>query len=670
MGEPTADSAGPFAADSTPATLVDLLRHRARHQGDHRGYTFLLDGEAGEATLTYAELDRRACAIGGCLRELGAAGERALLVYPPGLEYVAAFFGCLYAGTVAVPAYPPRPHRPLGRLLSILADCRPRYVLTTAHVLSRLRAYFAQMPELREPVWQASDELAADRAAGFRPTGADPETLAMLQYTSGSTAEPRGVMIRHRHLLCNLGHIYRGFGHSAASRGVVWLPPYHDMGLIGGILQPLYGGFPVTLMSPVHFLQRPRRWLAAISRGRATTSGGPNFAYDLCVRKIPPEKRRGLDLSSWSVAFNGAEPVRPGTLERFAQAFAPCGFRPRAFYPCYGLAEATLMVSGGRPETPPVVRRFRAESLERGRAEEEAAGDPAAARLVGCGTPLAGQRLAIVDPATAEPAPGDGVGEIWVAGPSVGAGYWNRPQETARTFGARLTVGGGPYLRTGDLGFLDRGELFVTGRLRDLIIIRGSNYHPQDIELTVEDSHPGLRPGAAAAFSVERGGEEHLVVAAEIEPSRRLPVDPEGTIQAIRRAVARHHDLHVSAVVLLRPGGLPRTSSGKVRRHACEAGFSNGRLDSLGEWIGPELEAVRSVEAIRRWLVSYLVDELGVARDDIDTAAPFDDLGLDSAAAVTLTGDLEDRLGRALSPELAYEHPTIDALAEHLAGGS
>ncbi len=594
MSEHAADSAGPFAAGRTPDTLVDLLRQRSRDQGGQPGYTFLLDGEADEATLTYAELDRRARTIGARLQELGAAGQRALLIYPPGLEYVAAIFGCLYAGTVAVPAYPPRPNRPLGRLHSVLRDCRPRYVLTSALVLSRMRAYFPEEPALREPEWLATDELADDLAAAWRPPAIDDRALAVLQYTSGSTAAPRGVMVLHRHLLTNLGHIYRRYGHSELSRGVIWLPPYHDMGLIGGILQPLYGGFPVTLMSPVHFLQRPFRWLDAISRYRGTTSGGPNFAYDLCIRKIPAAKRDGLDLGSWSVAFNGAEPVRPGTLEKFSQAFAPCGFRSRAFYPCYGLAEATLMVSGGRPDAPTVVRRFRAASLAQGRTQEAEADDPAESQaLVGCGSELDGERIAIVDPETGRRCADDRIGEIWVAGPSVAEGYWNRREDSEGAFGARLADGEGPYLRTGDLGFLDRGELFVTGRLRDLIIIRGSNYHPQDIERTVEGCHPGLRPGGSAAFSVETGGEEHLVIVAEVEPARRAPADPQGAIKAVRRAVARHHDLHVSAVELLRAGGVPKTSSGKVRRHACEEGFRAGQLAAVAEWIGPELAAVR-----------------------------------------------------------------------------
>ncbi len=601
MSEPSPDSAGPFAAADAPATLVELLRRRARHQGGRIAYAFLLDGEAEEATLTYAELDRRARAIGSRLQELGAAGERAVLVYPPGLEYVGAFFGCLYAGAVAVPAYPPRPNRPPDRLVSMLADAAPRYVLTTARVLSRMRAYFAEVPALKAPEWLATDELADDLAAAWQPPAVDPGTLAVVQYTSGSTAEPRGVMILHRNLLANLGHIYRRFGHSESSRGVIWLPPYHDMGLIGGILQPLYGGFPVTLMSPVHFLQRPARWLAAISRYRATTSGGPNFAYDLCVRKIPADRRRELDLGSWAVAFNGAEPVRHRTLSEFAEAFAPCGFRREAFYPCYGLAEASLMVSGGPRSAPPVVRRFRAAGLVAHRAEAAGADDSAAETrtLVGCGAALAGEGIAIVDPETGVPC-GDGrVGEIWATGPSVGAGYWNRAQESERTFGARLASGEGPYLRTGDLGFLDRGELFVTGRLRDLIIIRGSNYHPQDVELTVEGSHPELRPGSSAAFSVETGGEEHLAIVAEVEPLRRRSSDVEGMIKAIRREVARHHELHVSAVELLRAGSVPKTSSGKVRRHACEAGFRAASLDSVGGWIGPELEAVRSAAGAR-----------------------------------------------------------------------
>ncbi|PYQ61978.1 MAG: hypothetical protein DMF53_14145, partial [Acidobacteria bacterium] len=501
------------------STLIELLRQRADQPAELPGYTFLLDGDETEARMSWAELDLRARGLGAALQRLGAVGERALLLYPPGLDYIAAFFGCLYGGAAAVPAYPPRANRPSPRVRSILEDAAPRVILTTSALRAKLEDV---LPVPAGTEWLTTDDPLppalgagdlAELAGEWRDPGVGPSTLAFLQYTSGSTAAPKGVMLSHANLLHNLGLIQACFAQTGRERTVLWLPPYHDMGLIGGILEPLYAGYPVTLMSPLAFLQQPVRWLRAISRTRATTSGGPNFAYDLCVHKVSAEQKRELDLSSWSLAFNGAEPVRPETLERFAAAFAPCGFRRAAFFPCYGLAEATLLVSAGRRQEGASVRAFAADEIERHRA---APADDGRA-LTACGRaadPRPGYpRIAIARPDSSEPCGPGEVGEIWVSAPSVAQGYWRRPEETERTFGARLAGGEGPFLRTGDLGFVADGELFVTGRLKDLIILRGRNHYPQDIELTVERSHPALRPGCGAAFAVEREGEERLVVA-------------------------------------------------------------------------------------------------------------------------------------------------------------
>ncbi len=366
----------------------------------------------------------------------------------------------------------------------------------------------------------------------------------------------------------NLGLIREAFGHTPDSCGVIWLPPYHDMGLIGGVLQPLFAGFPVVLMSPVSFLKRPRRWLQAVSRYRATTSGGPNFAYELCLERIGPEEREALDLRSWTVAFDGAEPVRARTLERFAEAFAGCGFRRRALYPCYGLAEATLWVSG--------------RSLGDG-GGEAAIGAPEPGRTVSCGRSSADQRIVIADPRTGRLVPEGAVGEIWVAGPSVADGYWDQPEETEGTFRARLAdTGEGPFLRTGDLGLLVHGELHVTGRLKDLVIIDGVNHHAEDLEWTAERSHPSLGK-QAAAFAIDEDGAERLAIVHELAPRAR-PLDLDGVIETIRRSVATAHAVPVHAVALLRSGGLPRTSSGKVRRSACRELFLSGRLAAVREW--------------------------------------------------------------------------------------
>lgn len=584
-----------YSEISPVSTLVDLLRYRATYQPDQTAYTFLVDGETEAVHLTYHQLEQRAQVVAAYLQTKLVPGDRALLLYQPGLEYIVAFFGCLYAGVVAIPAYPPRPNRSLSRILSILYDAHAQVALTSGSILSMLQRRRDPAPSLETLHWLATDTLGTE-ASDFHPPWLMPEltseTLAFLQYTSGSTATPKGVMITHRNLLHNLGLIHRCFEHHSHSQGVIWLPPYHDMGLIGGVLQPLYGGFPVTLMSPLMFLQSPIRWLQAISRYRATTSGGPNFAFDLCVRKISPQARETLDLSTWEVAFNGAEPICAETLEQFTRTFRPCGFRPEAFYPCYGMAEATLIVSGGKKSAPPVVKTVQAGALEQHRVVPVTSTDEGARTLVGCGQQLPDETLVIVNPETLVECPPGEVGEIWVSGPSIAQGYWQKPAETEETFNAYLKGSqsgngqqpAGPFLRTGDLGFLEAGELFVTGRLKDLIIINGANHYPQDIEWTVEQSHSLIRPNCTAAFSVDVAGEERLVVIAEIDPRYRDTVsitDPsnfQDLLQSIQRAVSKNHDLQVHTTLLLKAGEIPKTSSGKIRRHACRASFLAGTL--------------------------------------------------------------------------------------------
>jgi acyl-CoA synthetase (AMP-forming)/AMP-acid ligase II len=577
------------------STLIDLLRWRALHQPLRRAYAFWRDGEVEDSQLTYGELDRQARGIAAWLQDLGLSGERALLLYAPGLEFIAAVFGCLYAGLVAVPAYPPRPNRSIQLLQGIIADALPALVLTTASMLSRIQPRLTAATNLAAPRWFATDAAPSHLAEQWRPPVVDRDTLALVQYTSGSTRLPRGVMLTHANLLDNSDLILRHFEHTPDSRAVSWLPPYHDMGLIGGVVQPLYGGFPITLMSPVAFLQRPFSWLQAISRTQATTSGGPNFAYDLCARKITPAQLTSLDLSSWTVAFNGSEPVRAETLDRFATTFAPSGFRREAFYPCYGLAEGTLLVSGGKKGMGPFVHAVQGMALEQNRAVAASAADRNIRTLVSSGRSAAGQTVVIVDPERFTERSPEQVGEIWVSGPSVARGYWNRPEEKGETFGAYLAdTGEGPFLRTGDLGFFREGELFVAGRLKDLIISAGRNHYPQDIESTVERSHPALQPGGCAAFAVDADGEERLVIVAEVgrhrqavgqrrtgereEGPERRQWNSVAAVGSIRQALAEQHELRAHAIVLVKVGEIPKTSSGKIRRQACRTAFLAGNL--------------------------------------------------------------------------------------------
>src|SRR4051812_32506903 len=628
---------------------------------------------------------------------MGLAGERALLLYPPGLELVSAFLGCLYGGVVAVPAYPPRSPRMVPRLRAIAGDARPAVALPTAEAVGQGAALAGRFPEMAGSLWLATDSLGAD-LAGLAEQWRDPEaeagTLAFLQYTSGSTATPKGVMVSHGNLLHNEEMIRQAFGQSERSVIVGWLPLHHDMGLIGNVLQPLYIGASCVLMSPVAFLQRPSRWLRAISRYRATTSGGPSFAYELCVRRIPAAERLGLDLSSWQVAFNGAEPVRAGTLERFAEAFGPCGFRREAFYPCYGLAEATLFVAGGEVGEAPQVGAFRAADLEVGQANAVAAFDPAGRRLVGCGGAWEDQRIAIVDPETGRRRRTGQVGEIWVAGPSVAQGYWERPEATAETFQARVRSEAGDedgeWLRTGDLGFVreghegNGGELFVTGRLKDLIILRGRNHYPQDVEHTAEESHPALRSDSGAAFSIDVAGEERLVVVMEMD--RRRESEAVAAAEAVRQVVAEAHEVMVHEVVLVRMGSIPKTSSGKIQRHASRAAYLAGELTVVGRSTVGGMEETETETAVPRlsretllalpeaerraaleaWLRDEAARSIGVAASRLALDRPLTAAGLDSLAAVEIRARAEAVLGVAPSLGALLEGATPAGLAAEL----
>jgi acyl-CoA synthetase (AMP-forming)/AMP-acid ligase II len=537
-------------------TLVDLLRRRAVEQPGQTAFTWL--GTTTEETLTYAQLDHRARAIAASLQQLGPPGERALLLYPPGLDFLAALFGCLYAGWIAVPAYPPPLNQRLERIQAIARDARPLVALTTAPTLARIQPHLDQQATPPPMRWRTTDTqgetVIPDPDVSWTPPDLEPDSVAVLQYTSGSTAAPRGVMLSHANLLHNTAQIQRRFEAGPDSRGVIWLPPYHDMGLVGGILEGIFAGFPIALMAPVAFLQRPRRWLEAITRTAATISGGPNFAYDLCVDRIPESDRAGLNLSSWQVAFNGSEPVRADTLQRFERAFAPYGFKRSAFYPCYGLAEATLMVSGGAASASPVVLE-----LDGGR------------QVVGCGQSIDHHDIKIVD------------GEVWVAGPSVAAGYWNQPSLTESTFGARLPTGEGPYLRTGDLGFVRDDELFITGRLKATLIVGGRKIQAEDIEACLIAHQTTATPTSVVALSLEIDGKECLCVIQEVKPT----TDFQAIANSIRLRVAEAHQLPVWSVILTRRGGVPRTSSGKVRRADCHAALLTDQLEKLYEWRSP-----------------------------------------------------------------------------------
>jgi amino acid adenylation domain-containing protein len=643
-------------ADRNCSTVVELLRKACFKQPNRDAFIFLLDGETKEVTLTYEELDKLARRIAAQLQALGLTGERALLLYPAGLDFLIAFFGCLYAGVIAVTAYPPRNERNTPRIKAIVKDAQAAIALTTTEILPTVQSLMTEKTDLKSLQWLTTDNLVEIEDTWQEPH-INRDTLAFLQYTSGSTGTPKGVMISHGNLLHNANTTYQFMEHSAESRFVTWLPMYHDMGLIGGILQPLYGGFPCIIMPPPLFLQRPYRWLQAISKYQGTTSGGPNFAYDLCVQKITSEQKATLDLSSWSVAFNGAEPIRHDTLERFASSFAECGFRKEAFYPCYGMAETTLIVSGVQKATFPIIKAVQKSALESNRVVESALEDDNVSHFVSCGQVIPQQKVVIANPKILKSCQPGEIGEIWVSGLSVAQGYWNREEETEETFHAYLLdTGEGPFLRTGDLGFLENGEIFITGRAKDLIIIRGRNLYPQDIELTAERSHPSLRLGASAAFTVLVNNEEKLVVVQELE--FRAKPNLKDVVNAIRQAVTEEHEVQIHAVVLIKPGSIPKTSSGKIQRRATRAQFENGELNIVASNILKTSDIVRESTQLQRsqllslspsecqaLLESYLIEQearvLSIAPDDFDPQEPLSTLGLDSLKVFELKNRIE-----------------------------
>ncbi|MER5786267.1 amino acid adenylation domain-containing protein [Streptomyces mobaraensis] len=648
----------PASRMSRPAGIVDIARRHAERTPARPAYAFLPDGETESVRFSFADIDRRARAVAAVLQDRGLAGERVLVAYPSGPEYVQAFLGCLYAGVVAVPCDEPRSGPSAERLAGIRADARPALALTAAAPEAGLAGLatldVAGVPDSAAGTW-------TDPAAG-------PDALAFLQYTSGSTRRPRGVMVGHGNLLANERCIAAACGHDRDSTFVGWAPFFHDMGLVANLLQPLYLGSLSVLMPPMAFLQRPVRWLRAVSRYRAHTSGGPNFAYDLCVDRVGEDERAGLDLSGWKVAYNGAEPVRADTLRRFTDRFAPHGFAPGAHFPTYGLAEATLLVATGPKGVPPRTLTADRAALRAGRLRPAGPGEDGM-ELVGNGTAGLDTTVRIVDPATARECPPGEVGEVWVRGPGVARGYFGRPRESAPLLAARLPGGDGPYLRTGDLGALHDGELFLTGRHKDLIVIRGQNHHPHDLERTAEQAHPALRPTCAAAFAVPGDGAERLVLACELTSYRAA--DPAAVAEAVRAALAARHGVAPHTLVVLRRGGIPKTTSGKVRRGHCRAAYLDGTLPvhtavrlPAGEEDTAPLPLTTDPGRLATALRDLAAAHAGLAGPLPGTDEPVSALGLDSLASMRLHHRVQSAYGVTLPVTALLGDTTYRRLAE------
>ncbi len=683
--------------DSGPVTLVGLFRQRAAAFPQREAFVFERFEEEDQQAevLTYGALDRQAQAIGAWLVEHSEPGDRALLVYPPGLDFIAAFLGCMYAGVLPVPATYPKPRRPLPRLDTIVADCQPRLALTSSQTLDTL-CFEKQSDAVRRLSWEATDRLKSSVTDDFQPIGRQPEDLAFLQYTSGSTADPRGVMVSHANLLDNLEAIRTGFvvptipATELNPRGVFWLPAYHDMGLIGGILTPLYVGGTSHLMSPASFLRNPLGWLELISRTGAAISGAPNFGYDYCLRKSTPAQRAKLDLSTWRLSFCGAEPIHAATLQEFAEAFEPAGFRRDTFFPCYGLAEATLLVSGSQG---PKVLHVDRQSLREKKARQVEPTSSKAQPLVSCGKALGNQELVIVDPDARTQCPESTLGEIWVRGDSVAQGYWNRDELNREVFQAQLQgETEAPFLRTGDLGFLSSGELYITGRLKDMIVIRGRNHFPNDIELTAQAAHEAVDLGVAFALAGDR--EERLAVVHQVRREHRR-ADLDAVLQAIRTSIVEQHEIDPYAILLIKPASLPMTSSGKVQRSRCREQYLASELSISAEWTNPAshlpaslngeslahrssvrpsfMDGVRHADTnhvaseVETWLLGWLSERADLPLSAMDPTVSFIELGVDSLTAVELNHEFEQALGLRLPPAVAWDYPTPESLSRYLA---
>jgi amino acid adenylation domain-containing protein len=636
--------------------LVELLLYRAKNQADKKAFIFLEDGEVEGPCLTYESLDRKARAIGAMLQTCTQKGDRVLLLYQPGLEFITAFFGCLYAGVMAVPAYPPKVNRPMPRLQSIISDSSAAAVLTVESIYSGMEKRFDTAPDLKTMKWFVTDEIQEELGNKWKNPEINSDTIAFLQYTSGSTGAPKGVMVSHGNLIHNQRMIKKAYNHTENTIYVSWLPLFHDMGLIGNVLQTVYLGTTCVIMAPAAFLQKPYRWLKAVSHYKANTSGGPNFCYDLCVKTITPEQIETLDFSNWNVVYSGAEPVRSSTLEAFAKMFEKCGLRREAFYPCYGLAEATLFVTGLLRNSPPVVAGIDPSALAENRIVEIPDENEDVQRFVSCGHAWMDQEVVIAEPENLTECPENQVGEILISGGSVAKGYWNKKEETNHTFNAHLQDGRGPYLRTGDLGFLRQGELFVTGRLKDLIIIRGRNHYPQDIEFTVEECHEALRQSGGAAFSADVENEERLVIVHEVERQYRNK-NLDDVLAAIRRNVAEKHELQVYSIALIMPGSILKTSSGKIQRRACKAAFLAGELNTVCTWqadMSPvsrtdSSEQEENADDTKSVLLQMISSIVGIPSESIDENQPVANYGPDSLQLVELMHNIEMKYGVKLA---------------------
>ena len=654
-------------------TYTEVIKNRVRSIPNKIAFRFLSDGENVSDTLTYAQLEMRSKAIGSVLQKNGRKGDTVLMLFQTGLSYVASLFACFYSGFVAIPAYPPRRNRGIDRIYSIIEDSECSICLTTKSVYKDIKRNFDNDPLLSKLNWIIYEDVNDLASNEFGEIELSSDDIALLQYTSGSTGNPKGVIISQMNLLYNSESIRNFFNHDMNLIGVHWLPIFHDMGLVGSILQPPYVGGESNLMPPVVFLKNPFLWLKAIGDYKATTIGGPNFMYDYCVNKIADDKIDQIDLSSIKIAYCGSEPIREATYNDFFEKFKDTGFKKKMYYSCFGMAETTLIVTGGHYDDPPRVLYADPKQFANSKIVEVNNTNKSSISFVSCGSTLFDTQLVIVDPQTLEICHEDVIGEVWISGPTVAVGYWNNEEETERNFNAFISeTGEGPFFRTGDLGFLNNNELFITGRIKDLIIIRGKNHYPGDIEFSIQDIIVELKFNSGAVFSIADNGTEKLVVVQELERSAMRDTDFLALFSNIRKIISEDHELEIHEIILLRPGSIPMTSSGKIQRRQTKFDYLNGNLNIIESWQNDDLileeyitiDSIPTEESIKEWVIQWLMRNQRYRRQDIDPDKNLMSYGIDSLAAVTLETEISKQFGFQWHVSSFILNPTINKLAE------
>ncbi len=656
-------------------TYIDVIKGRVKSQPNFTVFRFLQDGINEEDSFTYKQLGDRSKAIGVELQQYGLKGDKVLLLFQPGLPYIASLYGCFYSGFVAVPAYPPRRNRGIDRVYTIIKDSGAKICLISQQVYDDIKRNFKDDNLLSQLSWIIYENIESKKLTDFVETEVLPDDIALLQYTSGSTGEPKGVMITQMNLLYNSEYIRQTFGIKKNAIGVHWLPLFHDMGLIGGLMQAAYAGVLNINMPPMAFLKNPLNFLKAIDKYGGTIAGGPNFAYDYCIDKTTEEDRMGLDLSSVEVFFCGAEPIRKTTYENFTKAFQVSNVTERQLYSCYGMAETTLIVTGGYIDEKPKYINVDSQLLSQNKVSILDIENESSISLVGSGHVWMDTKIEIVDPLTKKRCAYDEVGEIWISGPTVAAGYWNKPEETKRTFGAIIEgTNEGPFLRTGDLGFFYDKELFITGRIKDLIIIRGVNHYPNDIEFSIQNSIPELRQNGGAAFPITDNNTEKLVVVQEIERTAMKNTDHGAIIDKIREIIAEEHELDVHSISLVRPGSIPITSSGKIKHRQTKYEYLHDDLNIVSSWTKENVledritdthaNAVPTEESIKEWVIGWISRDQKIKPEEIDIKKNIMAYGVDSLAAVTLETEISKQFGFQWHISSFILNPTIEKLAQ------